>query len=96
MPFLNAFPATDRSCILCNEHWMLFHRGLLLLLKLKKSLFKADIWIMIKIQRTAIQNCFSKKRKPLRIAAAPEITYFTLQKYGSEKNDCEKENTIFD
>jgi hypothetical protein len=22
--------------------------------------------------------------------------YFTLQKYGSEKNDCEKENTIFD
>jgi hypothetical protein len=51
---------------------------------------------MIKMQRTAIQNCFSKKRKPFRIAAAPEITYFTLQKYGSEKNDCEKENTIFD
>ena len=32
---------------------------------------------------------------PFRIAAPPEITCFTLQKYGSEKNDSEKENTIF-
>ncbi|CAB1060700.1 hypothetical protein D1BOALGB6SA_5467 [Olavius sp. associated proteobacterium Delta 1] len=30
---------------------------------------------------------------PFRIAAPPEITYFTLQKYGSEKNVSEKENT---
>jgi predicted MPP superfamily phosphohydrolase len=32
---------------------------------------------------------------PFRIAAPPEITCFTLQKYGAEKNDSEKENTIF-
>ena len=32
---------------------------------------------------------------PFRLAAPPEITCFTLQKYGSEKNDSEKENTIF-
>jgi predicted MPP superfamily phosphohydrolase len=32
---------------------------------------------------------------PFRIAAPPEITCFTLQKCGSEKNDSEKENTIF-
>ena len=32
---------------------------------------------------------------PFRIAAPPEITCFTLQKRGSDKNDSKKENTIF-
>jgi hypothetical protein len=47
------------------------------------------------MQWSAIETCFSKKRQPFRIAAPPDITCFILQKYGSEKNDSEEENTIF-
>jgi hypothetical protein len=66
MPLLGTSPAAGGDFILGNEYRMPSHECLLLLLKFKKSLFKADIWIMIKAQCAAIQTYFSKKENLFR------------------------------